>query len=129
MVWVLCVNSIQAARLSEPDAAGLSQAAASQGPTIKEQALLIPSGSAVEVRLTNKERLKGRIGNVSEDGVALKYTKANNLAERQIAFSEIRSIKILGGHSAVGRGVLYGLAGVGAVIVVLFIYVAARGDD
>ncbi len=122
MAWVLCVNSIQAARLSESGAAGLSQAPAAQGPTIREQALLIPAGSTVEVRLTNKERLKGRIGNVSEDGVVIKYTKTNKIEERQIAFGEMKSIKVLGGGSAALRTVGWGLAGVGIFLTVYVIY-------
>jgi hypothetical protein len=127
MVWALSFNSIQAATLSEFDAAGLAQTPASQRPTIREQALLIPAGAAVEVRLTNKERLKGRIGNVSQDGVALQYTKADRIQERQIAFGEIKSIKVLGGHSALGRGILYGLAGVGVFIVVMLVIFVATG--
>jgi hypothetical protein len=127
MVWALSFNSIQAATLSEFDAAGLAQTPTSQGPTIREQALLIPAGAAVEVRLTNKERLKGRIGNVSEDGVALQYTKADQIQERQIAFGEIKSIKALGGHSAVGRGILYGLAGLGVFVVVVVVWALATG--
>jgi len=127
MVWALTFNSIQAATLSTSDAAGLAQAPASQGPTIREQALLIPAGAAVEVRLTNKERLKGRIGYVSQDGVALKYTIAEQIQERQIAFSEIKSIKVLVGHSAVGRGILYALGGIGAFFVVMMVIFLAYG--
>jgi hypothetical protein len=127
MVWALSFNSIQAATLSESDAAGLAQAPASQGPSLKERVLLIPAGAAVEVRLTNKERLKGRIGDVSQDGVALKYSKADQIQERQIAFSEIKSIKILGRHTGIGRVVLYGLAGVGVFILVMMVIFVASG--
>jgi hypothetical protein len=127
MVWALTFNSIQAATLSESDVAGLAQAPASQGPTIREQALLIPAGAAVEVRLTNRERLKGRIGDVSQDGVALKYSIAEQIQERQIAFSEIKSIKVLGGHSALGRGILWALGGIGAFFVVMIVIFLAYG--
>ncbi len=81
----------------------------------------------MEVRLTNKEKLKGRIGAVSDDGIVLKYSKAGQPEERKIAFAEMLSIKKAGW--GIGRKVLVGagLAFVGAGLILGLVCWASGG--
>jgi len=96
MSWVVLLNPAFAAKMDAFDSSAASQAPTSRTATIKERAVLIPAGSKVEVRLVDKQALKGRIGDVSDDGIVLKYTKAGQTAERKIAFTDMTSIKKAG---------------------------------
>ncbi len=125
MAWVMFANSVYAAESPIFDAAGAGQAPASQTPTLQQQIIQIPIGSVIEVRLTNKEKLKGQLGAVSSEGIILKYAKAGHIEERKIAFSEVQSIKAVNGGKA-KRTVLYVLAGIGVFVVVLFVIAAVR---
>lgn len=59
---------------------------------IKEQALAIPLGFPVEVRLLSHETLRGRMGQVSEQGFVLQYVKADQVQEQTLAFTEVKSV-------------------------------------
>jgi hypothetical protein len=93
MTWLVFVNSAYAAKMNALDTGDASRPPASQTQTIKDRAVKIPAGSKVEVRLTNKEKLKGRVGAVSDDGMVLEYSKAGQTEERKIAFGEVQSLK------------------------------------
>ena len=60
---------------------------------IKEQALLINSGSPVEVRLVAKGKLKGRLGRVSDNGFALDLVRDGKIQTRTVSFADVKSIK------------------------------------
>ena len=79
-------------------APGLSAAPpqAVKGPTVREQVLEIALGSPVEVRLRSKQKLKGRMGEVSDEGFSVQHVKADKLETTKIAFSEVKSIKEVG---------------------------------
>ncbi len=100
-----------------------------QGETLKEKVLAIPAGTLVEVKLITKEKLRGRIGELTNEGFSLQVAKGNTLETHQISFSQVKSVKTVEGTgSKVGKGVVYGLAGVGALLVTLVIIFAARAD-
>ena len=126
MVWVLCLNSVFAATADAFDSAIPVQAPAPSGSAIKQRVIQIPIGSAVEVRLTNQDKLRGQLGGISDEGIDLKYARASHIEERKIAFSEIKSIKVLnGGGAKAGKVILYILAGAGAFMVVMIAIFAA----
>ena len=120
MVWVMFGSSIQAEGMGAPDVPGPSQAPASSGPTIKERVSQIPAGSVVQIRLTNKEQLKGKIGSVSEEGVVLKNFNSSKARERLIAYSEIQSIGVAkSGSKALKIIGIVGLVWLVLVVIVL----------
>ena len=123
MAWVVFVNSAYAAKISAVDTA--NSAPASKAQTIKEQAVQIPAGSKVEVRLTNKEKLKGRLGAVSDEGIVLKSIKADRTEERKITFAEMTSIKAVKGLSKAAIGLL---VGIGVLVIVVLAADAAVGE-
>jgi len=88
LVWLLCVSTSLAARTRVP-----SQAPASPKPTLQERVLEITPGSLVEVRLKNKEKLRGRLGETSADGFVLKHAKGQQIEERKISFDNLKSIR------------------------------------
>jgi len=74
----------------------------------------------VEVCLTSKQRFRGRLGEVSNDGFIVKYAQGNQIGERKIAYDDVKSIKSVEGSQA-GRTAVYLLAGAGIVFLVLFV--------
>ncbi len=100
-----------------------------EGQTRKEKVLAIPVGTMVEVKLVTKEKLRGRIGELTNEGFSLQVAKGNTLETQQISFSQVKSVKTMEGTgSKVGKGLIYGLAGAGALLVTLIIVAAAVTD-
>lgn len=118
LVVILCGNVTYAATSTVASAGLPSQVG--QKPTLQEKLLEIRPGSRVNVRLKNKERLRGQLGEVSNDGFVLKYAQGNEIKERKIGFDEVKSIKVREGGRA-GRVVVYVLAGAGLFFLVFMI--------
>lgn len=92
----------------------------------------IQPGTMIEVLLTNKHRLRGRLGEVTNEGFSLQTVQGNKVETQKIAFTEVKSLKKVEGETTgtkVGRGVIYGLAGIGVLMMILIIWAMARGDD
>jgi hypothetical protein len=122
LAWMLSANSLPAKPKLLTALHG-SQAPTSQKPTLKEQVLEIPAGSMIEVRLKVKEKLRGRLGEVSNEAFTVKLAKGNKIEDRKVAFDDVKSIKSVGGSKG-GRTALYILAGVGVGLVVLIVVLA-----
>ncbi len=117
LVVILCATSTYAAK---PSASIPAQVA--QKPTLQEKVLEIPPGSRVQVRLKNKEKLRGRLGEVSNEGFVLQYARGNQIEERKISFDEVKSLKVKEGGSNALVWVLVGAAaGLGVFFVVLLL--------
>ena len=124
LVVILCGNATYAAT-STVATAGLSSQVA-QKPTLQEKLIEIRPGSRVNVRLKNKERLRGQLGEVSNEGFLLKCAERNEIKERKIGFDEVKSIKVREGSRA-GRVVLYVLAGAGVVFLSVLLFALRFG--
>ena len=77
----------------------------------------MPAGTAIELRLKTKQKMKGTRGAVANSGFTFVDAGA---AEHQIAFDEVASVKPLTGKSHVMRNVLIGVGiGVAALGITL----------
>ena len=101
---------------------------ATKKPTLQEKVLEIPPGSRVQVRLKNKEKLRGRLGEVSNEGFVVQYARGNQIEERKIGFDEVKSLKVKKDGSNKILLVLAAVgAGVGVFFLVLFVALTASG--
>ncbi len=117
---VLGIDSGLIAKAEAVAATAPTQTEGAQNPALKEKVLGIPPQTMVEVRLRNKEKVRGRLGEVSNEGFALKVAKGDKIEDRKIAFGELKSIKAVGGKgSKAGWIVLVALAGVGVIYLIL----------
>src|SRR5258706_12706454 len=73
-------------------------AAADQSRTVQETVVEIPQGSIVEVRLNRKERLRGRLDEISLDGLAMTLAKGNQKQTRQVSFADVKPMKQFDQH-------------------------------
>jgi hypothetical protein len=81
----------------------------------------IPTGANIEVRLKNKQTLRGTRGEVSSSGFTLVTAGA---ADRQLAFDDVTSVK-LNRKSHTKRNVLI-VAGVAVVAVTVAVVIYAK---
>jgi hypothetical protein len=90
--------------------------------TLKEQVVLIPQGSVIEVVLLSREKLRGRIGAVSDTGFDLQRVQNDQTILRTFRYDEVKSVKIKGrGMSTAAKITIGALAGAGAVFLVLIL--------
>ena len=99
--------------------------------TLKERILEVPPGTMIEVRLLNKERIRGRLGDLTNEGFGLTTAQGEKIETVQVSFTDVKSFKRVEGATtgkAIGKGLLWGLAGIGVLTVVLIIWAASRSD-
>ena len=89
---------------------------------VSSQIAAMPAGTNIEVRLKNKERMRGTRGEVSSLGFTLADPSAG---DHQLAFDDVRSVKQLTKKSHSTRNAWIGLGiGVGVVVVMVGVIVA-----
>ena len=133
LISVLFGNSVVEARAgASATGAALPQETAKKA-TVQERIMEIPPGTMVEVRLMDKHKVRGRLGEVANEGFSLQTAQGNKVETQKIAFTEVKTLKKVEGETTgkkVGRGVVYGLAGIGVLILIMTIVLLARsGSD
>ena len=97
-------------------------------PTLKEQQILLDSGTAVEVELKNKEKIRGRLGAVSDTGFDIQCVVNDRTVTRTLSYDEVRKAKQNNQRMSTAAKITLGvLAGLGVLVVVSLIVVAASG--
>ncbi len=93
-----------------------------QKPTLKQRILEIPPGTMIEVRLLNKQKIRGRLGEIDDEGFSIKTVQGNTIGSQKLAFTEVKSVKQVEGGRKFGKGVVYALAGIGVLTVLLIVW-------
>ena len=126
IVYVLVVMPVLGAAAETGATGAMSQAGNTSKPTLKEQITEIAAGSTIEVRLKSKEKLRGRLGDITNEGFLIKTAHGNQIEEKKIGFDQVKSVKVSGRGWSTGAKIGVGiLIGVGIVAVVLVIWVKA----
>lgn len=102
---------------------------APEKPTIQEQVCALAVGTPVEVRLFDKRKLRGRLGDITGSGFVVQHAVKDKIETRTIDFKEVRAIKVIQ-REEMGRGGLIALsmlAGVGLLVLVMWIVCVAGG--
>lgn len=91
--------------------------------TMREKAVSIPVGEIVDVRLNpkGKERVKGQLVSVSEQGLSVRTVDGGAVKERVIPFDEIQSLSQKRRDSHTGLKIL---AGIGIALASLWVIAA-----
>ena len=132
LISVLFGNSVLEARVGASATGASLPQETTKKATVQERIMEIPPGTMIEVRLMNKQKLRGRLGEVTNEGFSLQTAQGNKVETQKIAFTEVKSLKNVGETTGrkVGKGVIYGLAVVGILVVIMVIVVAAKyGGD
>jgi len=131
LITGLFTDSVLEARVGASGNIAFLQEETTKKATIQEKILEVPPGTMIEVRLTNKQKVRGRLGEVSNEGFSLQTAQGNKVQTKKIAFTDVKSFKNAQGETVgkgIGRGIVYGLAGIGILMVILIIWAASRSD-
>jgi hypothetical protein len=131
LVSALFANSVLEARAGASATAASLPQGTTKKPTVQERILEIPPGTMIEVRLVDKHKIRGRLGEVTNAGFSLQTAQGNKVETQKIAFTDVKSFKKSEREDTgkgISRGVVYGLAGIGALMVILIIWAASRSD-
>lgn len=121
--------TVMDARNNAASAVPSDQASTERTASMKKKILELPSGTMIQVRLQNKQKVRGRLGQVDDRGFALTTAQQGKIETQTIAFSETKSFKeVTSTKSKAGHTVLYVLAGIGVVVLVVAIVFASKMD-
>ena len=109
------------AKVGAAGAAPAGQSGTERKLTLKEQILKVPPGTMIEVRLLNKQKIRGRLGEITNEGFSLQTAQGDKVETQKIAFTDVKSVKKVDGGK-VGHALLYALAGIGALFVGITIW-------
>ncbi|MBZ5672459.1 MAG: hypothetical protein LAO04_22390 [Acidobacteriia bacterium] len=107
------------------------QAGTERKLTLKERILEVPPGTTIEVRLLNKQKIRGRLGDLTNEGFSLTTAQGEKIETQKVSFTDLKSFKKVEGattRKAVSKGLLYALAAGGVFLVVLVVVLASRED-
>ena len=118
LVFALLLSGLKSGAANVEESSPAQAETAAKKPTIREQAIEIEVGTATKVRLQSKEKLRGRMGTISDEGFVLQVAKGNQIEDRKIAFDEVRSLKKIQGWSTASKVAVGVLAVLGVLIVI-----------
>ena len=72
-----------------------AQTAGEKIATIKEQVVMIPTGSIIEVKLLQKggSKIKGKLGSVTDESFVVQSVKSGKVTNEKVAFADVKSVK------------------------------------
>ena len=127
LVSVLFATTTLQARGGDSGVVPPEQAGTEGKPTVKERILEIPPGTMIEVRLVNKQKIRGRLGELTDEGFSVTTAQGGKIAIQKISFTDLKSFKKVEGGKA-GHALLYALAGIGALFVGLVIWAGSQSE-
>ena len=103
-------------------AGAVAQASSEEKRSLKEQVVMIPAGSIVEVKLKQKgsSTIRGRLGAITDQGFEVQIAKSGKVSSEKVAFAEVKSVKAKKALSPTTK-VLAAVAVVFPVIVLLVV--------
>jgi hypothetical protein len=113
------------ARVGAAGAVPPGQAGTERKLTMKERILEVPPGTMIEVRLLNKQKIRGRLGELTDEGFSLTTAQGQKIETQKVVFTEVKSFKKVEGGKAGHVILYYALAGIGALCFALVIYAAS----
>ncbi len=131
LATLLFATTTLEAKVGAVGAVPLGQAATEHKLTLKERILEVPPGTMIEVRLLNKEKIRGRLGDLTNEGFSLTTAQGEKIETQKVSFTDVKSFKKVEGATtgkAVGKGLLWALAGIGVLAVVFTIWAVSASD-
>ena len=97
---------------------------------LKAQLIEIPTGSVIEVKLRNKSKLRGKLGELRDSEFEVQTLKDGKVISQPVLLSEAKSVKQQGKGMSLPLKIVTGtLIGAGVLMVIGLIAAAANGWD
>ena len=124
---ILWATTLEARTNTSPEGPS-GKAPAGQSTKIKEKLLNVPPGTLIEVRLLNNQKVRGKLGQMNDEGFTLTAVEQGKIVIQKIAFNELKSFKrVTSATTKTGHTLIYILAGVGALMLIAIIWGVAQG--
>ena len=82
----------------------------------------------MEVKLASKQKIRGRLGSISDPGFDLQFTKAGKIVTETLAFDNVKSVKVIGQGWSTGKKIVAGtLIGRGVLFIIGLVACLAGG--
>jgi len=75
----------------------------------------------VQVKLRSKEKIKGRLGEITNEGFVIQTATGDKIENQTISFNDVKSIKVTGGGGKGARVATYIIVGAAVAVVVTFL--------
>jgi hypothetical protein len=79
-----------------PSSVRARSTAQDKAPTIQEQIVQMPAGSAVEVKTQAKQKLSGRLGAIAADSFELQTATGGKVQTQSLRFDQVKSLWVKG---------------------------------
>jgi hypothetical protein len=122
LVYLLCVGTLRDARAGGGQSPRVNNE--EKQKALNEQVAGIAAGSIVEIRLHNKEFYRGRLGQLTDQGLTVQHVAGNNIQDKTVSFADMKSIKEVNANSRTVKTVTWivvGVLGTAAVIVIVLL--------
>jgi len=129
LATMLFATTTLEAKVDASDALPPGQAGTERKLTVKERILEVPPGTMIEVRLLNKQKIRGRLGDLTNEGFSLKTAQGEKIETQTVSFTDLKSFKKVEGAKAAKTAgwILLGIgAGVGILLIVVFAVTLGR---
>ena len=108
--------------------ASAQQAKLPNDRALKAKLIEIPTGSVIVVKMNNKEKLRGKLGTITDAGFDVQTVREGKIESLTLTYGSVKSVDRQGkGMSTAGKVTLGALAGAGVFFLVMFIAYAAVG--
>jgi hypothetical protein len=95
------------------------QPAPQSAQSLKQTLIEIPGGSIIDVRLHSKQKLRGRLGAISDSGFEIQSVRDGKIQTQTLSFEEVKSVKHQEKGMSTGAKITLGiLAGIGVFVLV-----------
>jgi hypothetical protein len=99
-----------------------------KAPTLKERVLAFPPHAMVQVKLRSKEKIRGRLGEITDEGFVVQTATGGKIDSQKISFNDVKSIKVTEGGKG-GKVAAYIAAGaVGAAVILVILVLHGPGE-
>lgn len=88
------------ARAAAVGALPVAQTESKGNATLKQRMLEVQPGTMIEVRLLNKQKIRGRLGELTDEGFTLTTARGEKISTQKVAFTEVNSFKKVEASSA-----------------------------
>jgi len=116
--FTICSTASAAGAPSSP------QTGTAKAPTMKERVLAIAPNTMVQVKLRSKQKISGRLGEVTNEGFLIQTATGDKIENQKISFNDVKSIKAVTerGKGRVSGYIVGAAVGVGVAIFLILLY-------
>jgi hypothetical protein len=118
-------TALAAPRSAVPKATPEQESA--QAAALKQKVLKIQPQSMIVIKMKNKEQLRGRLTQVTDEGFVVKTMRGEEFEDRQLAYAEVTSIKEVSSGSQTKKWIIIGVT-IGAIVTVVGILGVLTSD-